>query len=122
VTFSTRRSRKKRAKKRNIPFSLNQEQIEQIFSNLENAKCQSCNRKFNTLIPNHNRFPSLDRINPFQGYVFENIAVICRQCNSSKSLFERDCSVSARNYIERCVTNWIATRFAVSGIMNSFGG
>lgn len=80
-------SAKKRATAKNIPFDIEREDIEIT------ETCPCCNSVMER--------PSLDRINPSQGYTKGNIKVICVPCNTIKSYGDADYHRMIADYIDK---------------------
>ena len=74
---------KGRAKKNNLPYNINDEDIKNIWP-LDN-KCPILGTEFKSGIKNKNVLPTLDKIIPSKGYVRGNIAVISFRANQIKS-------------------------------------
>ena len=74
---------KGRAKKNNLPYNINEEDIKNIWP-LDN-KCPILGTEFKSGIKNKNVLPTLDKIIPSKGYVKGNIAVISFRANQIKS-------------------------------------
>jgi 5-methylcytosine-specific restriction endonuclease McrA len=76
------------------------------------ACCPICKNDF-VDIHNHGLQQSFDRMDSSEGYTPQNISVICRNCNSYKSLYD-ECGAAILNrkhpefYIK--FTNWLITR------------
>jgi 5-methylcytosine-specific restriction endonuclease McrA len=61
------------------------------------TKCQICSVSF-VLDMNSASSKSIDRFNSELGYTKDNVHVMCRRCNSIKSVFDRDGLSGLRTY------------------------
>ncbi len=81
---------KERAKKKNIPFNLTKDWI---IEKLTFGICEATGNKFyikkyskrDAYEQIHPNSPSLDQINPSQGYTMDNVQVVCDQYNKAKN-------------------------------------
>jgi len=74
---------KKRAKTRNLPFTLTIDIVEAHLKNL-NGKCEVTEMEFN-YTPKHPNAPSLDQKTPGRGYTEDNIQIVTWWYNRLKS-------------------------------------
>jgi hypothetical protein len=77
---------KGRAKKKNLAYNINEEDIKSIWP--KDNKCPILGTEFKSGLKNKYFLPTLDKINPKKGYVKGNIAVISYRANSIKSDIE----------------------------------
>lgn len=80
-----RKSIKSRANKNGIEFTLSSWQMRLLFDGAD--KCPICCCEF-VDEENHQSARSLDRLDSSIGYVYENVNVTCRRCNSMKGLYD----------------------------------
>jgi len=77
---------KGRAKKKNLVYNINEEDIKSIWP--KDNKCPILGTEFKSGLKNKYVLPTLDKINPKKGYVKGNIAVISFRANQIKSDIE----------------------------------
>tara|TARA_R100000951_G_scaffold116467_2_gene128437 strand:+ start:976 stop:1548 length:573 start_codon:yes stop_codon:yes gene_type:complete len=97
---------KQRAKKKNIPFNLTYEWVE---NKLRNGACEVTNTSFYIkpystrleYVKVHPHSPSLDQISPSGGYTMDNVQVVCDQVNKFKGdRPEASMVIIARNFLK----------------------
>ena len=71
---------KRRAKASNLDFNLDQHK-EEIQARVDKGYCEMTGIPFNLKGGRMWDTPSIDRINPERGYVYENIRIVCRAMN-----------------------------------------
>ena len=76
------KSAKERAKKRGLSFDLNKH-IDEIQAIIDSGKCQMTGVEFYIGEGRFFNTPSIDRINPKDGYIFSNIRIICWGMNAA---------------------------------------
>lgn len=90
-----RSSLRKRARRNGVPFSVSASRLRKILSV---RNCPVCGVLLNNE-ENHPNAKSIDRVVPNLGYTDDNVAVLCRECNTNKAnynLFQlRDKGMSA---------------------------
>lgn len=88
----------KRAYKKNIPFNLNKEWLEE---KLMSGKCEATGLQFKLYPYNNPFYPSVDRINSNKGYTKENCQLVVLGFNSLKSNFEnKDLIEFCNNFVK----------------------
>lgn len=82
----TRIGVKDRANKAGIHFGLTDDDL-RVLLNESRLQCAYCDKQldFHTDVTDRWSAPSLDRIVPSRGYVFENVTICCYRCNMIKS-------------------------------------
>lgn len=71
---------KARAKKLGVPFDLDQHEAE-IQARIDAGECEMSGIPFDLTGKRNHASPSLDRIVPSRGYVYQNIRVLCQAMN-----------------------------------------
>jgi 5-methylcytosine-specific restriction endonuclease McrA len=82
-----RKHLKRRASSKGIECSISADLLRALWYNTPH--CPICFAKFSDEI-NDPRARSVDRFDASCGYTPENVDILCRQCNSLKSIFDRD--------------------------------
>jgi hypothetical protein len=77
-----------RAKRKNIPYDEDKDELIQELINNFNGRCECCNRILNNTMredKKRDNYLSIDRLIPEKGYVKGNISIICYHCNQIKT-------------------------------------
>ena len=74
---------KRRAKDRNLEFNLTKDYIKSIFP--KDNKCPVTGKEFQYGLKNRNYAPTIDKINPKNGYIIGNVVIISHIMNAFKS-------------------------------------
>ena len=74
---------KRRAKNRNLEFNLTKDYIKSIFP--KDNKCPVTGKEFQYGLKNRNYAPTIDKINPKNGYIIGNVVIISHIMNAFKS-------------------------------------
>lgn len=76
-----------RAKLNNIPYDNKEDLYNYLLPIFEKNICECCKKEFNIekLNDSRNNSPSIDRIIPEKGYVVDNVAILCMECNRRKA-------------------------------------
>lgn len=72
---------KERAKARQVPFNLTQQDV---FNLMSSTDCPCCMRQMTTLSNDPHQI-SIDRLIPSKGYTTKNTVAICKECNGLKA-------------------------------------
>lgn len=89
---------KYRAKKLNISFNLDSKYLEGIWEE-QQGRCAVSGRDFDLSRPNieastRPNSPSLDRINPKEGYIKGNVRIVCYQVNTALNEYGEEALIS----------------------------
>jgi hypothetical protein len=78
-----------RAKKKNIPFDLDKYEA-QMTVRVDRNVCEMTGIALQRKLPKEYNSPSLDRIDPSQGYVYDNVRVVCYALNCALGTWGED--------------------------------
>jgi hypothetical protein len=78
-------SLKTRVRRESLPFDrerITLDYLERLL--IEHPNCECCGRRFDLRGGDSNSSPSIDKVIPSEGYVVDNIALLCWRCNRLK--------------------------------------
>jgi hypothetical protein len=78
-----------RAKKKNLPFNLD-EYAAQLTERVNRNVCEMTGIALQRKLPKEFNTPSLDRVDPSRGYVYDNVRVICYALNCALGTWGED--------------------------------
>ena len=76
------RHAKRRSTAKGLPFDLDRH-VREIQARIDAGRCEMTGMPFDLLVPRARTSPSLHRVHPNKGYVYENVRVICFGMNAA---------------------------------------
>jgi hypothetical protein len=104
---------KKRARKKGLPYDLDKYRLE-IQQRIDKGVCEVSGFPLNINGGRTFDSPSLDRIDPSKGYVYENIRIICDLMNMALSDWGEE-------ILYAVITSWLRKRQGASDAGETFG-